>query len=96
MGAKGVLATLWPVVDASTGMFMQHFYWLLTKHDMTKAEALRQTQLAFLSGEIEGHTNNARGVAALNPDGETIEAQAMTGYRHPYYWAPFILMGNWL
>jgi CHAT domain-containing protein len=25
-----------------------------------------------------------------------IEGTEVQGYRHPYYWAPFILMGNWL
>ena len=24
------------------------------------------------------------------------EEAAMNDYAHPYYWAPFILMGNWL
>ena len=29
-------------------------------------------------------------------DGEIPAYRAMPGYSHPYYWAPFILMGNWL
>jgi CHAT domain-containing protein len=39
---------------------------------ISKAEALRQAQLAFIENE--------------NRD----------DYNDPYYWAPFILLGNWL
>ena len=56
-GAKGVLATLWPVADRSTGVLMQNFYRMhVDKPGMTKAEALRQAQLAFIRGEIAGGT----------------------------------------
>ena len=72
-GAKAVIASLWPVADASTPLFMQHFYRAL-QHGRSKADALRAAQLALLdnSGAVEG------------------------GYSHPYHWAPFVLMGNWL
>jgi CHAT domain-containing protein/Tfp pilus assembly protein PilF len=67
-GAKAVIATLWPVADASTNELMQTFYRIReSKQGTTKAEALRQAQLALLRG---------------------------TNYSHPYYWAPFILIGN--
>lgn len=49
-GAKGVIATLWPVADASAGLFMQHFYRLRQEQGLSKAEALRQTQLTLLRG----------------------------------------------
>ncbi len=49
-GAKGVLATLWPVADRSTGALMQNFYRLHAEQPgMTKAEALRQAQLLFIT-----------------------------------------------
>jgi CHAT domain-containing protein/Tfp pilus assembly protein PilF len=67
-GAKGVLATLWPVADASTGMLTQALYRIRASGATTKAEALRQAQLELLRGD----------------------------YAHPFFWAPFILMGNWL
>jgi CHAT domain-containing protein/Tfp pilus assembly protein PilF len=78
-GAKGVLATLWPVADESTGLLMQQFYRLREAGQLTKAEALRQAQLRFING--------AGGDAKPDTKGQ---------YRHPFYWAPFILMGNWL
>jgi CHAT domain-containing protein len=70
-GARSTLATLWAVSDKSTADLMTEFYQKLTQPDVniTKAEALRQAQLALLK----------------NPQ-----------YSHPYFWAPFVLVGNWL
>ncbi len=71
-GARSTLATLWQVNDASTAEFMLRFYQQLNTPQISKAEALRNTQIAFLSEY---------------PD---------TDYNRPYFWAPFILVGNWL
>ena len=90
-GAKGVMATLWPVSDCSTGIFMQHFY-SNRRQGMSKAEALRKSQLAFI-------TTAAPALTSLrNSSGNGCQSAANADknvYRHPYYWAPFILMGNW-
>ena len=99
-GAKSVLATLWEVADESTGSFMGEFYRIWEAEDLTKAEALRRVQLAFISGAIKPAMRDAgvqRSVGCLTCDTAEEEATpAITDYRHPYYWAPFILMGNWL
>ncbi len=79
-GAKGVLATLWPVDDQSTGQFMQQLYRIHTVNAVTKGQALRQAQQSFIAAR------KAMGAQAIYPK----------YYDHPYYWAPFILMGNWL
>jgi CHAT domain-containing protein len=72
-GASGVLATLWPVADASTGRFMQLVYARRqAEPTLSKGEALRQAQLTFLRGGRDAKL------------------------RHPFYWAPYVLMGNWL
>jgi CHAT domain-containing protein len=47
-GARTTLASLWQINDASTAEFMIKFYQQLNRGQMTKAEALRNTQLAFL------------------------------------------------
>jgi CHAT domain-containing protein len=47
-GARSTIGTLWQVNDASTAEFMTQFYRYLADPNLTKAEALRQTQLAFL------------------------------------------------
>jgi CHAT domain-containing protein len=100
-GAKGVLATLWPVADRSTGLFMKTMYALRTAEQLTKAEALQKTQIRFIRG-LAGHETGvlkekrigyASGKLDVTPANETGKDAA---YSHPFYWAPFILMGNWL
>ncbi|NJL84482.1 MAG: CHAT domain-containing protein [Chloroflexaceae bacterium] len=68
-GARGTLATLWAVDDASTAEATVAFYEQLRQGKINKAAALRQAQLKLLQSEQ---------------------------YRHPYYWAPFVFIGNWL
>lgn len=93
-GAKGVIATLWPVADASTALFMQHMY-RLRERNLSKAEALRQAQIAFIRGleRAPGGADAERGVRRADPPAP---GAAGATYAHPYFWAPFILMGNWL
>ena len=94
-GAKAVLATLWPVADVSTGLFMQHFYRLREARQLTKTEALRQVQLAFINGSLRGRDGAARGARASGTPAST-SANPDAPFAHPFYWAPFVLMGNWL
>ncbi|MDR2528048.1 MAG: CHAT domain-containing protein, partial [Synergistaceae bacterium] len=64
---------------------------------VTKAEALRQTQAEFISGKWSADSTREeaekRGGLASSGGGE---ASPFPGFSHPFYWAPFILMGNWL
>lgn len=95
-GAKGVIATLWTVADRSTGLFMQKFYSLQHDKQLSKAEALRRTQRAFLDGSVKATAGATRGVPLFPVDSAPgVGERASMDYRHPYYWAPFILMGNW-
>jgi len=72
LGASSVMASLWPISDASTSQLMTQFYknW---SSGITKEEALRKTQLAMLHHLPLGARD----------------------YTHPYYWAPFVIYGNW-
>jgi CHAT domain-containing protein/Tfp pilus assembly protein PilF len=93
--AEAVLATLWDVDDASTSRIMSDFYarWVKAPAE-GKAEALRQAQLAFLQGTGASSDGTAagRGVKlAESPPSAPLKA----GYAHPYYWAPFVLIGNY-
>jgi CHAT domain-containing protein len=92
--AEAVLATLWDVNDASTSRIMNDFYARWVKNPAEgKAEALRQAQLAFLRGPAERPgTGTDRGV---QPVGNVTPASRNAGYAHPYYWAPFVLIGNY-
>ena len=90
-GAGAVLATLWQVADCSTGQFMQLFY-QHRSNGLTKADALRQSQLDFIHNEIP-----VKAIVHKQPEQgcQLVPAHLANGYQHPYYWASFILMGNW-
>jgi len=77
-----ILSMLWNVRDTTTGLLMTDFYrrWVSTLTPTTKSEALQQAQLDLLLGR--------NGPAGIDP---TLSPR----YAHPYYWAPFILTGNW-
>jgi len=101
-GAKAVMASLWLVNDASTSKLMQHFYSNLAQDTkpITKAAALRQAQLSLLRGEpAKTETTDKRSLVVVQPD-EGWQAASTnritSGFSHPYYWAPFILIGNGL
>ncbi len=99
-GAGAVLATLWPVADESTALLMGEFYRLRKAHaEWTKVEALRQAQLEMLHGQLgrAGATvsRSAVGTGPVVNAGRAPWAAGMPKYAHPYYWAPFVLTGNW-
>ncbi len=102
-GAKAVIASLWLVNDASTSLMMQQFYKNLatgtSEKPMTKSEALRQTQLSLLQGKITAKDAPQRGglgVLATPGVESTVNNSSSSNFSHPYYWAPFILIGNGL
>ncbi len=102
-GAKAVVASLWPVADRSTKLLMQEFYRIReAKKGAPKVEALRQAQLKLLSGEVTAGPlvqqsrqvvhERAKPGANAQP---TFKVDPKAPFAHPYYWAPFILIGNW-
>lgn len=68
-GTRSTIASLWSLDDNSGAVLMEQFYQQLVQNQLSKAEALRQAQIALLK----------------NPD-----------YSAPRFWAPYILLGNWL
>ncbi|QJB43452.1 CHAT domain-containing protein [Dolichospermum flos-aquae] len=94
-GAKAVIASLWLVNDASTSQLMQQFYQNLSTGKMTKAQALREAQIAMIQGKIQS-SNTERSSVNYTP-GQSRNSEAIShNLSHPYYWAPFILIGNGL
>jgi CHAT domain-containing protein/tetratricopeptide (TPR) repeat protein len=93
-GARAVLATLWPVDDASTATLMRAFYraWHIDK--LTRSEALRQAQLALL--EDPARASQARGIADDEDEAAAAEgiASSTSSPPHPFHWAPFLLMDD--
>jgi len=100
LGARSVMATLWPVADPSTRDFMVEFYRRFASGSETKVESIRQAQLKLMRGSYsseeglkppraEAFAGNSQAV------GPPFETDKNAPYAHPYYWAPFILFGNW-
>jgi CHAT domain-containing protein len=96
-GAKAVISTLWEVDDASTGELMADFYrrWAGGAGKVEKGSALRQAQLDLLLGkaDLKGILQQDASDRGLSVD--TGNEPRPQGFAHPYYWAPFVLMGNW-
>ena len=99
-GAKAVLASLWSVSDNSTALLMRTLYKSHKEDHVTKAESLRHAQLALLHGSVQADPSikNSRGLTrvAASSAPATFKIDAGAPFAHPYFWAPFILMGNWL
>ena len=91
--AEAVLATLWDVNDLSTSHIMSDFYdrWVKNPAD-GKAEALREAQLAFIHG---GGAVPGGGTGRGFETEDQSSPPSSLGYAHPYYWAPFVLIGNY-
>ncbi|MEN8447504.1 MAG: CHAT domain-containing protein, partial [Cyanobacteria bacterium J06555_13] len=54
-GTRSTLASLWSVDDASSALFVEQFYQQLNQPDTSKANALRQAQLALLQNADYRH-----------------------------------------
>ena len=94
-GVNAAVASLWTVDDGGTQALMTAFYTGLLADDMSKAEALRQAQLTLIGAEAGVLTSSRGGLAPVVQSNES-EAQTWNRLSHPYYWSPFILIGNGL
>jgi CHAT domain-containing protein len=80
-GARTTITSLWKVDDQATRKLMERFYDNYWKKNLGTLEALREAQLAMLRGEL------ARGLDwDQGPDNARLP---------PYYWAAFVLSGDW-
>jgi len=80
-GARSVVASLWRVPDEETHQLMREFYRRVwSDKPVPRGEALRQAQLWMLEN--------------WKPRGG-VERRAPQGPPPPYYWAAFVLSGDW-
>lgn len=95
-GVRAVLASLWSVDDGGTQALMSAFYSRLQQGQISKAEALRQAQIALITGNYKVTIGEERGIAIQERIRSSLPPTVSDRLQHPYYWAPFILLGNGL
>ena len=94
-GVPSSMASLWYVSDRGTLGLMIKFYQHL-RREQTKSEAIRQAQLAMLSGEVKIQN----GLLYLSEDmqvklPESLANRGDRSFTHPYFWSGFTVIGNW-
>jgi CHAT domain-containing protein len=106
-GASAVLASMWEVNDRSTAMLMASMYRLRESRSLSRAVALQQAQLGLIGADAStaasSSTNRAVSRVKLPGDDEPdtpgareVPETMPLGTSHPFHWAAFVLMGNWL
>ena len=97
-GVKTAVGSVWLVSDTGTLALMTEFYSQL-RSSKTKAEALRQAQLNLLKGNVY-KTKDETGASLRTPELQVPldrlpeDTQVEEDLSHPFYWAPFTMIGN--
>ena len=95
-GAKATIASLWSVSDGGTQVLMDAFYAELRKGNISKIEALRRAQIALINSSNSLTTAQRGRIVTAQPTRNSLAATVSDRLNHPYYWAPFVLIGNGL
>lgn len=90
---RASIASLWTVSDGGTQELMAAFYTALKTGQISHAEALRQAQVAMITGN-KTVLGKPRGLIKIVPRPNLPPPSNQLS--HPYYWAPFIMIGNGL
>ncbi len=91
-GVKSAIASLWYVGDTGTLALMNGIYTQLNTAKI-KAEALRQAQIDMIEGnvtKVDGKIITSQGAIDLPPESGAFEEDLS----HPFYWAPFTIIGS--
>jgi len=93
-GVKSAIASLWEVGDIGTLAFMAELYQVQLPNTRIKAEAIRNTQLALLTGQVNidnGKLRLSNGTIIALPDPLK---DSDSNLIHPYTWSAFTLIGS--
>jgi len=93
---RAAIASLWTVSDGGTQQSMSAFYTAIKTGKVSHAEALRQAQVALITGDYEALGEPRGEFVSVEPRSRAKPSSAPTKLTHPYYWAPFIMIGNGL
>ena len=81
---------------------MAEFYRLQKENSqLTKAEAMQMAQRKMIQGKYKTYENaNSNRSELVNLTGEKSDQPVFkidknAPFAHPYYWSPFVLIGNW-
>jgi CHAT domain-containing protein len=103
-GVASVIASLWQAEDVSSKILMEYFYRQCYKNNFNKAEALRLAQNEVMKNRcycLEQSSDNVDDEELIFEDDDEIDKVIdfpdweESGFSHPYFWACYILMGNW-
>ncbi|MGK7926881.1 MAG: CHAT domain-containing protein [Spirulina sp.] len=95
LGVKSALASLWKISDFVTLPAIAEFYSQLAREDVTiKAEALRQSQIALLSGRVRVESGQIIGLSQPIPLPPELHHWEGRDLSHPYFWAGYTAIGS--
>jgi len=78
-----MVASLWKIPDLATRRLVERFYHNLWEKKMPRLEALREAQIWLLH-----HPGQLRGL-------DLIDKTQPPKQSPPFYWAAFVLSGDW-
>ena len=90
-GSRAVVSSLWKVPDRATQALMGRFYSNLWQGKMSKVEALREAQ-SWLLHEGKKQAGSSRGIDLSD---EPLEPANSHASMPPFFWAAFVLSGDW-
>jgi CHAT domain-containing protein/Tfp pilus assembly protein PilF len=93
-GTPEVVVSLWKVDDATTAWLMTRFHQYLSG-GYKSAEAITYAQRDLIQRNFTASQGRGIREIALEPQIKSvINAKSSSAARNPYFWAPFVLIGN--